>query len=409
MHLFVKGLDFIEVRGLGKSLSGSLFSTDQPRGELLDAGPVLSPELDVLREGVAVLPNLFSQVSDILCYPGKLILEVLGILGDVRALGKKVQLSVGILFENLHLCSDVLLKIHRPGHPVLWQHGACCSADCLHLASGILHPSVQGVEGCVECVEFVHKVFNNLHYLLKATHNLELLSNSLDLLVKDLLLVLGNGDAHDLEVAVDVAEESVDAVLGFVEDILSLSKVLLGSIQVEVLLHFLDLILSLVKACGNSFVVFSVSHPSVFGFREQLQPLLSLVLGVIPPNFNSLDMSLKELGFVWILKDLLALLNQVLNNIPLSVQLDKGLLLPLNELVNILHAGRSNVTGGGEHDAVKELNMGLQLVAVGVALPVQVDHDLGLHDSGDQLFVLLDQIVKKAHFLGTLIFGSLCH
>merc|ERR1719168_601051 len=32
-----------------------------------------------------------------------------------------------------------------------------------------------------------------------------------------------------------------------------------------------------------------------------------------------------------------------------------------------------------------ELNMGLQLVTVGVALPVEVHHDRGLLDIGDQL------------------------
>merc|ERR1719225_2230096 len=106
-------------------------------------------------------------------------------------------------------------------------------------------------------------------------------------------------------------------------------------------------------------------------------------------------MSLQELGLVRVLKDLLALLNQVLDNVPLSVQLDKGLLLPLDELIDILHAGGSNVTSGREHDAVKELDMGLELVTVGVALPVQVNHDLCLHDHGDELLVLLDGDIEE--------------
>merc|ERR1712004_803963 len=173
-----------------------------------------------------------------------------------------------------------------------------------------------------------------------------------------------------------------------------LSKILFGSVQIEVLLNFLDLFFSLFKASSNSFVVFSVSNPSVLGFSEQLKPILCLALCVIPADFNSLDMSLQELGLVRVLKDLLALLNQVLDNVPLSVQLDKGLLLPLDELIDILNAGGSNVTGGGEHDAVEELNVGLQLVTVGVALPVQVDHDGGLLNAGDELLVLLDEDIQ---------------
>merc|ERR1711962_366230 len=338
-----------------------------------------------------------------------LSLEVLGVFWDIGALGQQVQLSVGVLLQNLHLCGDILLQIHCPGHTVFWEHGASGSADGLHLACGALHPPVQGVQGGVEGVQLVHKVLDNLHDLFKAADNFQLLTYGLDLLVQDLLLVVRDGDAHALEVVIDVTEEPVDVVLGFVEDVLPLSKILLGSVQIEVLLNFLDLFFSLFKASSNSFVVFSVSNPSVLGFSEQLKPILCLALCVIPADFNSLDMSLQELRLVGVLKDLLALLNQVLDNVPLSVQLDKGLLLPLDELINILNAGGSNVTGGGEHDAVKELNMGLQLVTVGVALPVQVDHDLSFHDSGDQLFVFFDQIVKKPHLLCSLIFCSLCH
>merc|ERR1712088_1250203 len=64
----------------------------------------------------------FSARSSMYLVMSKLILEVLGILGDIRALGKKIQFSVCILFQNLHLCSNVLLKIHCPGHSVFWQH-----------------------------------------------------------------------------------------------------------------------------------------------------------------------------------------------------------------------------------------------------------------------------------------------
>merc|ERR1712227_1101418 len=40
----------------------------------------------------------------------------------------------------------------------------------------------------------------------------------------------------------------------------------------------------------------------------------------------------------------------------------------------------SSSTFSRQHDSVKELNMGLQLVTVGVALPVEVHHDRGLLD-----------------------------
>ena len=65
-----------------------------------------------------------------------------------------------------------------------------------------------------------------------------------------------------------------------------------------------------------------------------------------------------------------------MDHIPLFAELDKGLLLPL---ILIVHAEVSNVMGGGEHGAIKKLNMG--------------------H---------LDKVVKKSHFLCTLIFFSLC-
>ena len=66
-----------------------------------------------------------------------------------------------------------------------------------------------------------------------------------------------------------------------------------------------------------------------------------------------------------------------MDHIPLFAELDKGLLLPL---IIIFHAEVSNDTSGGEHDAIKKLYMG--------------------H---------LAEVVKKSHFLCTLIFLSLCY
>merc|ERR1719462_1193350 len=109
------------------------------------------------------------------------------------------------------------------------------------------------------------------------------------------------------------------------------------------------------------------------------------------------------------LQDNLTLGNEINNNILLGIKLDKGLLLPLNELIDILHAGGSNVTGGREHDAVEELNMGLQLVTVGVTLPVQINHNRGLLNAGNELLVLLDEHIQLL-ILGLLLgLGSLSH
>ena len=231
----------------------------------------------------------------------------------------------------------------------------------------------------------------------------------LDLLVYDLLLVVGQGDGHAGEVVIDGFEQAVDGFLGVVEDVLALLQVLQGSRQVEPLLDLLDLFLGLLKVGGNGLVVLSIAHPGVLGLLQQLQPVLGLLLGVVPADLNAHDMTLEELGLVGVLKDLLSLFNQLLDDAATRLQLDEGLLLTLNQLVHVLDAGRGNVPGGGEHDAVQELDMGLQLVAVGVALPVQVHHDLGLHDGGDELLVLLDEDVQFVELVLALVLGALGH
>merc|ERR1712012_466698 len=175
------------------------------------------------------------------------------------------------------------------------------------------------------------------------------------------------------------------------EDVLSLLQISIGSIKVEDLLDLLDLLLSCLKIGGNGLTVLSVSNESSLCLIEKLKSVSGLVLGVLPSVLDPLDIGLKELGLVGVLEDDLTLGNEVCDNIPLGVQLGEGLLLSLNELINILKAGGSNVSGGGKHDSIKELNMGLELITIGVALPVEVNHDSGLLDIGDQLLVALDQ------------------
>ena len=105
----------------------------------------------------------------------------------------------------------------------------------------------------------------------------------------------------------------------------------------------------------------------------------------------------------------LALHDQFFDHNPLGLKLIQGLLLPLNELIHILDTGWGDVTGGGKHDTIQELNMGLQLVTVGVALPVEVHHDGGLLDVGDELLVLEDELVQLVMFVLPLVLGTLGH
>merc|ERR1719350_1209444 len=244
---------------------------------------------------------------------------------------------------------------------VLGEHGARGFLDVLQLSSGSILPAVNCLQGVVKVNKGSADIFNNGNGVLEASNNLELGVNGLNLLVENLLLVLREGDGHASEVVIDALEKSTDCVVALVVQVLPLLQVGKGILKVVPLLDHLDLILGNLKLSGDGLVVLSVANPGLLGVLEQLQPFLCLRLGIIPALLDPLDIALEELGLVGVLKNLLALLNKVIDHIPLGIKLDKGLLLPLNELIDILHAGGSNVTGGREHDAVKELNMGLQL------------------------------------------------
>jgi hypothetical protein len=85
-----------------------------------------------------------------------------------------------------------------------------------------------------------------------------------------------------------------------------------------------------------------------------------------------------------------------------GLQLVEGLLLSLDQLLDVLDAAGSDVAGGAEHDAVQELDVGLQLVAVGVALPVQVDLDLrqdGLTLQSCQMLYFYSKLQNIWHIL----------
>merc|ERR1719442_153689 len=374
-HLLVQSLDLIEIGRLGKTLSCGLLSPSQPGRVFLDSGPVLGPVLDIVGVFVALNLGVSSQLGDVVGDPLQLILEGLSVGINTCSLRKKISLSGSTALQDFNLCSNILLQIHGPGHTVLGEHGAGGFLDVLQLSSGSILPSVNGLQGVVKVNKGSAEIFNNGNGVLEAADNLELGFNGLNLLIENLLLVLREGDGHASEVVIHALEKSTDCVVALVVQVLSLLQVGEGILKVVPLLDHLDLFLGNLKLRGNGLIVLSVANPGLLGVLEQLQPILRLLLGVIPALLDPLDIALKELGLVGMLQDNLTLGNEINNNILLGIKLDKGLLLPLNELIDILHAGGSDVTGGREHDAVEELNMGLQLVTVGVALPVQINHD----------------------------------
>merc|ERR1712168_527129 len=407
--LVVQSLDLIEVGGLGETLSARGLRAGQPGVELLDSSSVLSPEFDILGVLVALSLGLGLEVSDVLGDSVELILEVLSVLGNLVTLGKEFLLSGSVLDKNFHLGSNVFLEVHGSGNSVLREHASTLVSDIIKFSSGSILPAVNGSEGSIESRELVAELLKLVNLLLESASNLKLLANSLDFLLNNLLLVLREGDAHALEVAVDAGEQGIDGVVVSVEDILSLLEVIKGRLEVEPFLDLLHLILSLVKFRGNALIVLSISNPGILGFLEELESVLSLLLGVIPSNFDTLDMSLKELGFVGVLKNLLAFVNGISDDTSLGLKLNKRLLLSLNELINILNTGRSDVSGGGHHDSIKEFNMGLQLITIGIAFPVQINHNLGLGHGRNEFFVLLDKSIEFVAFALLLILGSLSH
>ena len=80
VHLLVKGLDLVEVGGLGQTLSSGLLSTSQPGRVLLDSGPVLGPELDIVGVLVALNLGVSSKLGDVVSDPVQLVLEGLSVL-----------------------------------------------------------------------------------------------------------------------------------------------------------------------------------------------------------------------------------------------------------------------------------------------------------------------------------------
>merc|ERR1719447_1441273 len=194
--LLVQSLDLIEIRWLGKTLSGGLLSSSQPGRVLLDSGPVLSPVLDIVGVLVALNLGVGSQLGDVVSDPVQLILEGLGVLVNLVTLGKKSSLSGSTALKDFELCGNVLLQIHGPGHTILREHSSRCFLDVLQLSSCSLLPFVNRLQGVVKVNEGSAEVLNNLNSVLETSDNLKLGLNGLDLLVHNLLLVLREGDGH---------------------------------------------------------------------------------------------------------------------------------------------------------------------------------------------------------------------
>merc|ERR1712051_111289 len=120
-------------------------------------------------------------------------------------------------------------------------------------------------------------------------------------------------------------------------------------------------------------------------------------------------MAVQELGLVWVLKKYFALGNEFFDNASFGLQLSERLLLPLNQLFNILNTTWSNVTSRAKHDSIQELNMGFQLVTISITFPVEIDFDLGLENSGNEVLMLADHGLQFIHIVGPLVFTSLSH
>ena len=106
MNLVVKSPSLVEVGWLAETFGGGSLRGGQPGGELLDAGLVLCPELDVLGVLVALLLDLLLEVEDVLGDPVQLVLKVLGVLRNLVSCKTKVALTVS---TNTINCSNKML------------------------------------------------------------------------------------------------------------------------------------------------------------------------------------------------------------------------------------------------------------------------------------------------------------
>ena len=182
---------------------------------------------------------------------------------DFLTLRQQILLCLCVLDKDFHLGGNVLLEVHGPGHPVLRQHGGTVVLDVVQLVGGGLLPGVDGAQRTVKVGQLLAEGCNLVDLDLEAVANLKLLADSLDLLLDNLFLVLGKGDAHALEVAVDGVEKVGDGGAAGLVDVLALLEILQSGLKVEALLHLLYLLLGFLKLGGNGLVVLGIADPGV--------------------------------------------------------------------------------------------------------------------------------------------------
>merc|ERR1719312_1097951 len=269
-NLLIKSLDFSKISWLGESLSGGFLCSNQPRCEFLDTSSVLGPEFDIVGVFVTLNSGLLCKVHDILCDSGKLILEGLGISGNLVTLGKKFQFCCGISLEDFNFGSNVFLEVHCSGNSVLWEHVSRCLLDIIELSGGRLHPGINSLQILVKLGERINKLLNLLNCLLEASIDFKFCLNSLDFLGEDFLLVLRNCDCHAVIIGIDGIKESINCVIALIVDLLSLLQISNSSLKVKVLLHLLNFLFSNVKFIGNCLIVFSISNESILGLKVKV-------------------------------------------------------------------------------------------------------------------------------------------
>merc|ERR1719365_369107 len=256
----------------------------------------------------------FLEVCDVLGDSVEFILELLGISGNLVSLREEFKFSGGVSLDDLKLGRNVLLQVHGSGHSVLGGHLVAGVLDVIQLIGGASHPGVNALQGTIKLIEIFAEVVNLVDLLLKLRNNHQLFAESLDFLFNQLLLVLRDGQGHDLNVVLDFIVQSHDTVLGLVEDLLSLGQIFKSRLEVKAFLNLLDLFQTLLNLNDDSVIVLGIANPGVLGVVQEGKSVLSFLLGVIPANLDSLNMSLQELGLVRVLQDLAALLNQILDN-----------------------------------------------------------------------------------------------
>ena len=220
----------------------------------------------------------------------------------VHTLWQKLCFVLDHLLNGLNLGSNILLELHGVRNAILRGHLVRLVLDLVQVDVSLLHPGVNKFEGLVKILQPVAEVFDLLDLLVEPVDDFELLLDSLDLLLDEVLLVFWQSHGHDIVVALNVSKHTLDGVLAVVKELLSEFKIFQSALEVEPFLHLLDLLLSFLILVGNVLQTGSVTQPGVLGVVDQLETGLGLLLGVLPPVDDALDVAVEELGFANVIK-----------------------------------------------------------------------------------------------------------